>query len=615
MSLNFKILKIDLASKDISSVPIDEAEYQKFIGGAGMAARILYPLLNANIDPLSPENPLLFMAGALAGTTAPNFGRHVVCARSPLTGLWGESNCGGTWGSELKLAGWDGVLLLNASQDWVYISINDEDVEIKDATNLVGKIVHDTEEAIKEELGNQKVHVSSIGPAGENLVKYAAILSDDGRAAGRTGMGAVMGSKKVKAISVIGSKKPVMKDQARFDAAKKQLQQEIKDNFLTQLYGDLGNAGYVDFAAVTGDLTFKYFTQGNWDGAYDISGSTMKETILKKQYFCKQCIIGCGRIIEVPDGKYQTPGMVHGPEYETIGAFGGVLICKDLKAIAKANYLCNQLGIDTISGGVTIGFAYYLQEKGILPPDQTDGLELAWGDMDPAITLLEKIAKREGIGNLLAEGTIAMAKQLGVSIDECAAVNGMEVPMHDVRAYMGSACEYATSHRGADHNSAAYYMNSMGAPFPDWDIKVIDRFEEEGVGENVAKLQNLHAEFQALSLCNFVVPSSATMIADFFAGATGLPFDKAALIMAGERICTIRRLINLNLGYSPASEKLPAILLKPLEGGTEGKVPDLDRQLNDYYAFRQWDRETGTPSDEKIEALGLSSLDDLISKA
>lgn len=614
MSLNFQILKIDLASKEINTVPIDEAEYQKFIGGAGMAARILYPLLDGNINPLSPQNPLLFMAGALAGTLAPNFGRHVVCARSPLTGLWGESNCGGTWGAELKLAGWDGVLLLNASEDWVYISIKDENVEIKDATNLFGKIVHETEEAIVEELGEKKLHISSIGPAGENLVKYAAIMSDDGRAAGRTGMGAVMGSKKVKAIAVIGSKKPVMKDQAKFDAAKKQLQQEIKDNFTANMFGDLGNAGYVDMAAITGDMSFKYFSQGSWDGAYDISGASMKESILKKQFFCKQCIIGCGRIVEVPDGKYQTPGMVHGPEYETLGAFGGMLLCKDLKAISKANYLCNQFGIDTISGGVTIGFAYYLQEKGLLPPDQVDGLELTWGDIDPAITLIEKIAKREGIGNIMAEGTVAMAKQLGVSTEECAAVNGLEVPFHDARAYMGSALEYATSSRGACHQTAQYYLTSMGAPFPDWDIKCLDRFEHNGVGECVARLQDLRGVFQSLSLCNFVIPSSASLLADFFSSATGVAMDKESLINVGERICTLRRLINLKFGYTTASEKFPAILLKPLEGGTEGKVPDLERMLNDYYTFRGWDRETGKPPDEKIEELGLSSLDDIITK-
>ena len=613
MSLNFKICKIDLASKDINTVPIDEAEYQKFIGGAGMAARILYPLLDGNIEPLSPQNPLLFMSGALAGTLAPNFGRHVVCARSPLTGLWGESNCGGTWGAELKLAGWDGLLLLNASEDWVYLSIKDQDVEIKDATALAGKIVHETEEAIIEALGEKKIHISSIGPAGENLVKYAAIISDDGRAAGRTGMGAVMGSKKVKAIAVSGSKKPVMIDQAKFDAAKKQLQDEIKANFLTDMYGTLGTASYVDYANVTGDMSFKYFSQGSWDGVYDISGASMKESILKKQFFCKQCIIGCGRIVEVPEGKYQIPGEVHGPEYETIGAFGGMLLCRDLKAITKANYLCNQLGIDTITSGVTIGFAYYLQEKGVLPPDQVDGLELTWGDIDPAITLIEKIAKREGVGNMLAEGTIGMAKQLGVSTEECAAVNGLEVPMHEVRANLGMALEYATSARGACHQTAQYYLTSMGAPFPDWGIAPPDRFDNN-VADVVAKLQDLRSVFQSLSLCNFVVPSSATMLVDFFSSATGVTMDKEALILAGERITTLRRLINLKLGYTPATEKLPEILLKPLEGGTEGNVPDVEKQVQDWYTYRGWDQETGRPPDDKIEALGLAALNDITTK-
>nr|MDO8115341.1 aldehyde ferredoxin oxidoreductase C-terminal domain-containing protein [Candidatus Sigynarchaeota archaeon] len=329
---------------------------------------------------------------------------------------------------------------------------------------------------------------------------------------------------------------------------------------------------------------------------------------LKKQYFCKQCLIGCGRIVEVPDGKYKTPGQVHGPEYETVGSFGGNLLCNDLKAIAKANYLCNQLGLDTISCGVTIGFAYYLQEKGVLPPAKVEGLKLAWGDMDPAITLIEKIAKREGIGDIMAEGTVGMAKKLGVSLDECAAVNNMEVPFHDPRAYLGSALEYATSHRGACHVTAAYYFTSMGAPFPDWGISCLDRFENEGVGKCVAQLQDLRAMFQSMSLCTFVIPSSATMMADFFSSATGIPMTMEEIITVGERISTLRRLINLNLGYTTASEKLPAILLKPLEGGTEGKIPDIEKQLKDYYEYRGWDRKTGKPPAAKIESLGLKGL-------
>lgn len=607
MAINKKLLKIDLASGKTSTVPIDK-EYKQFIGGAGMAARILYPVLNNRVDPLSPANPLLFMAGALAGTLAPNFGRHVICARSPLTSIWGESNCGGSWGAELKLAGWDGVLLLGASKDWVHVVIKDGDVQILDAKPLVGKRVTETEHAIKEAVGEKKLKISSIGPAGEHLVKYAAVLSDEGRAAGRTGMGAVMGSKKVKAISVIGSKKPQLVDPAKFNEAKQQLQQEIKDNFTLNMFSDLGNAGYVDMASVTGDLSFKYFTKGEWDGAYDISGASMKESILKKQYFCKQCIVGCGRIVEVAEGKYKTPGPVHGPEYETIGAFGATLLCKDLRAISKANYLCNELGIDTISGGISIGFAYYLQEKGVLPPEKADGLTLTWGDMDPAIELIEKISMRKGIGNVLAEGTIGIARHFGVSEEEAAAVYGMEVPFHDARAYVGSALEYATSHRGACHQSAQYYLTSMGAPFPDWGITPIDRFEHEGVAECVARLQDMRGVFQSLSLCNFVVPSSATLLADLFSSATGVPMTREELILAGERIWTIRRLINLNLGYSPVNEKLPKILLKPLEGGTNGTVPNLEKQISEWYAYRGWDRATGNPPVAKIEALGLSGL-------
>ena len=370
---NKKILKINLTSKEISDINLETNEYELFIGGAGLAAKILYPMLNESIDPLGPENPLLFMAGSLAGTLAPNCGRHLVCARSPLTGIWGESNSGGFWGAELKLAGWDGILIIGKSQQPVYILVNDEHVEIKDAKNFWGKNVLETESAIKEELNIPKVKIASIGIGGENLVKFAAVMNDEGRAAGRTGMGAVMGSKNLKAIAVKGSKKLDLADPEKFTAARKELIQNIKDNFTNNMFSELGTGGYLDMAALTGDLTFKYFTQGTFDGSYDISGSSMSESILEKQKFCRQCTIGCGRLVEVKEGKYKTPGVVDGPEYETLGSFGGALLVNDLKGISKANFLCNEYGLDTISAGVVIAFSYYLQEKGVLPPERSMG--------------------------------------------------------------------------------------------------------------------------------------------------------------------------------------------------------------------------------------------------
>ncbi len=608
-SINGKIARIDLKTGDVSAISIDKDEYRRFLGGAGLAARILYPMLSDAIDPLSPGNPLLFMAGALAGVNAPNCGRHVVCARSPLTGIWGESNSGGFWSAELKNAGWDGLLFINASEKPVYVVVSDDTIHVKDATDVWGKNVFETEEVIKKLVGNPKARISSIGIAGEHMVKYAAIMNDEGRAAGRTGMGAVMGSKKLKAIAVIATGKTKVHDQEKFDAIRKQLVQEIQDNFTLNMFKDLGTAGYLDMASITGDLSFKYFTQGSWEGAYDISGSTMSEKILKKQKFCKQCSVGCGRIVEVADGKYKTPGLVDGPEYETCGSFGGGLLVNDIQAIAKANHMCNDYGLDTISCGIAIAFAYHLQEKGIITKDKADGLELQWGNMDPALVLIEKIAKREGLGDVLADGTVGMANRLGVSRDEAAAVNGLEIPFHEPRAYMGSALEYATSHRGACHQTAQYYLTSMGAPFPSIGIECIDRFEEKGVADCVIKLQNLRAVYQSLSMCNFIVPSeSVEELATLFSAATGIPMGLEQLMEAGERINTLRRLVNLKLGYKTENERLPAILLQPLDGGTEGHVPDVERQLSEYYALRKWDRKTGMPPEQRIQELEIADL-------
>ncbi|MBD3188033.1 aldehyde ferredoxin oxidoreductase [Candidatus Bathyarchaeota archaeon] len=612
MAITGKILKVDLTTRSLDIVHLDKNLYKQYIGGAGLATRILYPLLEASMEPLSPGAPLVFMAGALAGTNAPNCGRHVICARSPLTGIWGESNSGGFWGAELKRAGLDGIFLTGKSETPCYLSILDEDVEIRDAGELWGKTTSKTEQVLKAQAGDDKTRVASIGPAGEHLVSYAAVINDEGRAAGRTGMGAVMGSKNLKAVAVRGTKKLQIADRGKFDTARKQLLEEIGRNFTNNMFKELGTAGYLDMAAITGDLSFKYFTQGTWDGSYDISGSSMSETILKKNKYCRQCTIGCGRIVEVEGGKYETPGQVDGPEYETLGSFGASILCNNLEGIAKANYLCNELGLDTISCGIAIAFAYYLQDKGMLSKKDAGGLELKWGDIDPALVLIKQIAYREGLGRILANGIVAAGKELGVPKDEIAAVNGMAVPFHEPRAYLGSALEYATSHRGACHQTAQYYLTSMGAPFDDVGIHCIDRFEEEGVAACVARLQDLRAVFQSLSMCNFIVPSTIDLVADLFEGATGIQMDAKSIMKCGTRIMTLHRLVNLNLGYETAEEKLPGILLEPLDGGTEGHVPNLERQLEDYYTFRDWDRRTGIPSREKIKDLDLEALGSVV---
>lgn len=613
MTLNGKLLKINLGTGKTKTISLDKNIFKNYIGGAGLAARILYPMLNDKIEPLSPENPLIFVPGSLTGSKAPNCGRHVVCARSPLTGIWGESNSGGHWGAEMKSAGWDGLLLLGKADKPTQILIMDDVIELKPAKDLMGLSTLDTEKQIKSDTGEKKLKVSSIGLAGENLVKYAAIMNDEGRAAGRTGMGAVMGSKNLKAISVLGSNKVATKDESRFDEARKKLIEEIKENFSNNMMSELGTAGICDMAGVTGDMSFKYFSHGIWGGEYEISGSTMQETILKKKKFCNMCPIGCGRVVEVSEGKYKTPGLVDGPEYETIGAFGAGLLVNDLEGIAKANYLCNYHGLDTITCGVTISFAHHLYEKGVLKKEDTDGLELEWGDIDPVLELINKIANRDGFGDTLAEGSVGLAKKYKVSPDEVAAINGMEIPYHDPRAYVGSALEYMTSHRGACHLSAHYYFTSMGAPFEEVGIKCIDRFENEGVGECVALLQNLRAVYQSLSMCVFIVPSTLNHLTNMFSAATGIEINIEELIKSGERINTLRRLINLNLGYSTKNEKMPALLLKPLDGGTEGNVPDVERLLNDYYRFRDWNRETGAPSQGKMDELNLNKLGSVIS--
>ncbi|MFX1298925.1 MAG: aldehyde ferredoxin oxidoreductase family protein, partial [Promethearchaeota archaeon] len=448
-----KILRVDLSNEKMEDYPLDPKLLEQFIGGSGLACRMLYDLVDRDTDPLSPSNPLILMTGPLSGTTVPTAGRISICAKSPLTKIWGESSCGGTFAAELRFAGYDGILVEGQAANLVYLVIKNGSAELKDAAFLKGKETFETQALIRKELHDEDLKVMCIGPAGERLVKYASIHHPDVRSAvaGRTGMGAIMGSKRLKAIAVHGTKKDIplavvqnLKEQST------EISKATMENFGSQMFQVLGTAGYVDFANATGDLPTKYYRQPDFPDAYHISGSTMKEKILVKNSGCYRCPIRCGREIEIKEGKYKI-SVNPGPEYETIASLGSNLLIGNLEAIAYLGLLCDRLGMDTISTGVTIGFAIYLYDKGILTKEETGGIELSWGDPDLIEKLLKMIATRQGFGDILAEGTRRLAEKFEVSQEEVAAVNGLEIPFHDPRAYFGMTTCYATSPRGACH--------------------------------------------------------------------------------------------------------------------------------------------------------------------
>jgi len=603
-----KLLVVDLTSREISQQALNEGWARQFVGGSNLAARYLYDLIDAGTDPLGPDNPLLFMAGPLVGTAAPACGRHVVCARSPATGLWGEANTGGEFGARMRLAGFEGILITGQASQPVFLSVVDGQATLHDADDLWGLDVYATQERIKARPGYARASVACIGPAGERLVKLAAIINDEGRAAGRCGLGAVMGSKRLKAIAVNGQGKLPLADEVRFNQVLGQAFRELKDDTLVQMFRELGTSGGLEYQHLLGDLPTRYWTAGFFAGADKISGPAMAESILVKNGACYRCPIACWRITRVPDPSAGgRPIQVDGPEYETIAAFGSLILNDDLGSIAYAGHLCNAYGLDTISAGSTIAFAYALYNEGIISQEDTGGLALNWGDPAPLPRLLAMMAHREGLGDLLAEGSRAVEQHLGVE-GLAVQVNGLEVAMHDPRALSSMALVYATSPRGACHNQGDMYVVELGRDMPELGIVLTDRFESSGKALATARCQNWRTFYNALIMCIFSNPSPEHVVG-LLSAATGWEVDLEEAMRIGERGWNLKRVINNRLGLTRANDRLPKALLTPLpDGGAEGQVPDLELMLQEYYAVRGWDPATGRPTVEKLRELGLDDL-------
>lgn len=605
-----KLLRVDLTSGEISEEPINYTIAEKFLGGAGYCSRYLYDKLEESTDPLSPENILMFMTGSFCGSSVPTSGRFVVCSKSPYTGLWGESNCGGFFGPELKKAGYDGIIIEGKSEKPVILNIVDNKASLEDATSLWGKGILETSEILKEKSESKTARVACIGQAGENLVKYAIIGSEE-KAAGRTGMGAVMGSKKLKAIVVKGSKRKFESaDPEKFKNAVKEMIENVNSAFSTQMMGMLGTAGGVDKFNLEGELPIKYWTKGTWEGAYNISGATASEQIFTKNYPCYACPIGCAKKAKVKEGKYETEGEVEAPEYETIAGFGSMLLNENLNAIVEANELCNDYGIDTISASSTIALIYHLYNEGKIKSEDIDGLEPDWGTIEPAIEMVKKIAFKQGIGKLLAEGSDAVGKQFSISQQEIATALGMEIPYHDLRHTFGMALTYSVgTPRGPCHNACDMYMALLGLPFEEIGIQMIDRqSDDEDMAKNCARLYDYRSLYSSLILCVFCNPKPS-LVSNVIETGLGIDCSVNKIKTISERIYVMKRLMNLKLGLEPEDEKLPDILLKPLEeGGSAGKSPNFDKLKKLYYEVRDWDLETGKPSKATLQELGLNNL-------
>lgn len=595
------ILKVNLTTGQTAEISIPEDWERAYLGGASLAARILYDAITPDLDPLSPEAPLLFLNGPLSGTAGPAVGRFVICGKSPATGLWAESNCGGFWGPELRKAGYIGLWITGKAESPVYLWIEDEQVEIRDAAHIWGKPTDQTQAAITSEIEGKKPKIAVIGPAGESQIPFALVLTDHGRVAGRTGMGAVMGAKNLKAVAVRGNGK-VPTNEDRFPQLRAEINRGLRADTFSNTARELGTAAVADYADYLGEMSKKYFQAGTFEGVYNVTGATMTETILTGVSACHACVIACGRVVKLPGEENKRKG----PEYETIVGFGPNLLIDDLPFITRMGELCDQLGMDVISLSNTLGLAFTLYEQGIITNDDSGGLCLQWGDTAVVEQLVKLTAQRKGFGNWLAEGALSLARRLGVE-DAAVQVNGLEVAYHDPRAASGMALVYATSPRGACHNQGDYFLPDLfGQTEESLGMEYFERHAGAEKAANVAIHQNWRTVSNALVMCIFAnVPPRSVL--DLVNAVTGKDYDLAELLQAGERGWNLKRIINNRLGLTRANDKLPKALLEPYaDGGSADYVIPFKEMLDAYYTARGWNPQTGYPGSEKLNELGLS---------
>ena len=601
-----KLLRVDLTQGKFQEEEIDAQYRRDFIGGSGLAARMLWDDLDPARPPLDPGSPLVWMTGPLTGSGGPATGRFTICARSPYTGIWGESNIGGFVGPELRYAGYDGLWITGRAPSPVYLWIHNGQAELHDARALWGKTdTYATQDAIRAETGEAKARIASIGLGGENGVPYAAIMADHGRAAGRSGMGALMGSKNLKAVAVRGTTPLTFAHDEEYKRLRQEVNKALLEENMTTVFRDLGTGNAAEYLQMLGEMPQKYWTQATFDGAERISGARMAETILVGNSACQGCVISCGRVVSIPEGPHATNGKVKGPEYETIGSFGSQLLVDDLAVITALGNLCDAVGVDTIGAGNTIALAYLMFERGIITAKDTGGVELRWGDAEPCFGLVEQIARREGFGALLAKGSKSLAEHFGVP-DLAAHVNTLEVPMHDPRAMTGMAVVYATSPRGACHNQSEYFMIELGGSIDELGLQMTERLVDGGKAPFVARHQDWQTVSNCLVNCLFAAVKPST-VAQLLTAATGVEYSLEGMMRAGERVWNMKRALNFRLGLTRANDKLPKLLLQSLpDGGQEGHVPDMALMMAEYYAARGWDPATGKPTAAKLEELNLS---------
>jgi len=600
-----KILQVDLKNKKSRILRPKTSLLRKFLGGSGLGAKLLYDNLKPETDPYAPENLVIFMTGPTAGTIIPTSARHAMVTKSPLTGLMVESWAGGRFGHEIKLAGYDGFMVSGRSEKPIYLWIDNENVEFRDASSLWGKTTHETDTGIKEDVGNPDAIVACIGPAGENLVRFACVINDRYSASGRGGVGAVFGSKNLKGVAVYGTNTMQVANMESLLELVREANDRIKKDALTgetfPMVGTLGNVWPVNEAGVFPTRNFKF---GVFKQIEKITGETMREDYVFKDISCYTCPVACQKRTRLDKGKYSGT-ISEGPEYESMWVFSAHCGNDDLETVIRANHLCNLYGLDTISTGGVIGFAMECNEKNLLKKKNLVDQDLVFGNSDAIIDNINLIAYRKGIGNLLAEGVKRVAQKLHAE-DFGMHVKGLELPAYDPRGLMGMGLAYATSNRGACHNRAWVVGMEL---YTD-----MDRFTTKGKAKLCKDMQDYTAVKDSLIMCHFLFsPNNPVLdlewVVKMLKALTGNEYTNNELLKIGERNWNLVRAFNIRAGLTRKDDTLPNRLLKETlpYGPSKGYVVKLKEMLDEYYVLRKWNKK-GIPREEKLIELGLSEI-------
>jgi aldehyde:ferredoxin oxidoreductase len=611
-----KILHVDLTNATLEIEEPDEQFYRRYMGGSAMGMYYLLRHTPAGADPLGAENTLCLMDSVVTGAPISGQSRMTATAKSPLSGLVGDSQSGGFWPAELKSAGFDGLVIRGRSEKPVYLWLHDGQAELRDGAHLWGRFTADVEDAIREELDDPRIHVVQCGPAAEQGVRFSALINLANRANGRTGMGLVMAAKNLKAVAVRGRDRPKQADPEAFRALAKWGAENFEDSDVAGL-GLLGTAEVVMPQHKAGGLPTRNWRSGAFDGAEAISGQTMYDSVLKERDTCYACVVRCKRVVEITDGPYQVNPRYGGPEYETLATLGSYCGVSDLAAVCYANQLCNMYGMDTIACGATIAWAMDCFEQGLLTTEETGGLDLRFGNADAMVAMVEQIGRREGLGRVLGEGSARAAEELGIGRELVVAVKNAELPAHMPQVKRSLALIYAVNPFGADHQSHEHDPSYKDYPDRMAELDLLDPQPSRVLNPEKVRYalytQWLYSCLDSLDLCQFVWGPSwqlygPSQMVDMVRAVTGWNVSLWELLKLGERRLNLMRLFNAREGVGADRDTVPPKLAQPLQGGRSDGVSVEPQSVEEakaiYYAMAGWDQE-GRPTPAKLYELGL----------